>query len=205
MKIRTFGLCYLFAVATVAQAATVGVTVSGGDVFNNGTWTLGYSFLVNTSINVTSLGVYDNGGDGLLVSHDVGLWDSSGNLLASTTVAAGTAAPLDSGFRFSSISSVALSAGSTYYVGAVIGFDDPWLQDPTVTSAPEITYVSRQYEASSGSLVFPDLAGSGTTGYFGGNFQFGAATSQVPEPSTWALAIGALAGLSTLKRRRRQA
>jgi hypothetical protein len=197
------GICAVFALASVVQAGTLGVSVSGGTAeVDTGTWTLGYSFLVNTSINAVSLGVFDQGGDGLLVSHDVGLWDSSGTLLASATVAAGTLDPLNGGFRFAAISPVSLAAGSIYYVGSVNGIDgDPWLQDPVITSPPETTYLARRYEFSSGGLVFPDLSGSGETGYFGGNFEFGA--GGVPEPSTSALAGAALAALSLLRRRLR--
>src|SRR5215831_13602492 len=141
--------------------------------------------MVNSPITVTGLGVFDDNGDGLNVSHDVGLWDSSGNLLASTTVPAGTVAPLLGGlYRMSTISGFALIVGDVYYVGSVNGIDnDGWLQDPTtLIAAPQITYLSRQFEFSSGGLVFPDLAGSGSTGYFGGNFEFG--TSSVPEPGS---------------------
>jgi Domain of unknown function (DUF4082)/PEP-CTERM motif len=176
--------------APSAFAGTIALTTSPGNVATNtGTWTLGWSFFVNSSISVTSLGAFDAGSDGLNVAHDVGIWDAAGNLLASATVPSGTAGLLDSGYRFVSISPLALTASSTYYVGAVYfsNDNDGWLQDPlTLVTAPEITYLSRQYESSSGSLVFPDLAGSGTTGYFGANFEFGD-SSPVPEPSTIAL------------------
>lgn len=189
--------------ATSASATTIGVSVSGGDTFSNtGTWTLGYSFLVNSSITVVSLGVYDDQQDGLNVSHDVGMWDSAGNLLASTTVGSGTAGTLAGGFRFIPITPLSLTAGNTYYVGSVNGIDnDGWLQDPLIIAAPEITYLSRRFESSGGGLVFPDLAGSGQVGYFGGNFEFGSA---VPEPTTLALfGAGLLAGARRLRCRRR--
>ena len=66
----------------------------------------------------------------------------------------------------SAISGVSLTAGNVYYVGSVNGIDnDGWMQDPSVLiAAPQITYLSRQFEFSSGGLVFPDLAGSGTHG-----------------------------------------
>lgn len=196
-------LAMLIASASLLSAGTLGVTTSNDSVFSNtGTWTLGYSFLVNSSITVTGLGVFDAGSDGLNVSHDVGLWDASGNLLASTTVGAGTVAPLNGFYRMSSISGVALTAGSVYYVGSVNGIDnDGWMQDPSVLiAAPQITYLSRQYEFSGGSLVFPDLVGSGSTGYFGGNFEFG--TSTAPEPgSLLMLGSGVLAAAGALRRK----
>ncbi len=193
----------LIASASLLSAGTLGVTTSNDNVFSNtGTWTLGYSFLVNSSITVTGLGVFDAGSDGLNVSHDVGLWDAAGNLLASTTVAAGTVAPLNGFYRMATISGVGLTAGNVYYVGSVNGIDnDGWMQDPsTLIAAPQITYLSRQYEFSSGGLVFPDLVGSGSTGYFGGNFEFG--TSTTPEPGTMLmLGSGVLAAAGALRRK----
>jgi len=184
--------------------STIAITTSPDNVATNtGTWTLGWSFSVNSSINVTALGAFDAGSDGLNVAHDVGIWDVSGNLLASATVPSGTAGVLDSGYRFVSISPLSLSAGSTYYVGAVyfVNDNDGWLYDPiTLATAPQITYLSREFEYSGGSLVFPDIASAGTTGYFGGNFEFDT-SSTVPEPSTIALlAVGLGIVLFTRKR-----
>jgi len=193
----------LLASASLLSAGTLGVATSNDNVFvNTGTWTLGYSFLVNSAITVTGLGVFDDNSDGLNVSHDVGLWDANGNLLASTTVGAGTVAPLNGFYRMASISGVSLTAGNIYYVGSVNGIDnDGWLQDPSsLVAAPEITYLSRQYEFSGGGLVFPDLVGSGSTGYFGGNFEFG--TSTVPEPgSLLMLGSGVLAVAGAFRRK----
>ena len=203
LSLRMILLVGLLASASLLSAGTLGVATSNDNVFvNTGTWTLGYSFLVNSAITVTGLGVFDDNSDGLNVSHDVGLWDASGNLLASTTVAAGTVAPLNGFYRMASISGVSLTAGNIYYVGSVNGIDnDGWLQDPSsLVAAPEITYLSRQYEFSGGGLVFPDLVGSGSTGYFGGNFEFG--TSTVPEPgSLLMLGSGVLAVAGAFRRK----
>ena len=203
LSIRVVLLAVLIASASFVYAGTLGVTTSNDGVnVNTGTWTLGYSFLVNSSITVTGLGVFDDASDGLNVSHDVGLWDASGNLLTWTTVPAGTVAPLNGYYRMAAISGYALTAGNVYYVGSVNGIDnDGWLQDPsTLIAAPEITYLSRQFEFSGGGLVFPDLAGSGSTGYFGGNFEFG--TSPVPEPgSLLMLGSGVLAAAGAFRRK----
>jgi len=203
LSLRMILLAGLLASASLLSAGTLGVATSNDNVFvNTGTWTLGYSFLVNSAITVTGLGVFDDNSDGLNVSHDVGLWDANGNLLASTTVGAGTVAPLNGFYRMASISGVSLTAGNIYYVGSVNGIDnDGWLQDPSsLVAAPEITYLSRQYEFSGGGLVFPDLVGSGSTGYFGGNFEFG--TSTVPEPgSLLMLGSGVLAVAGAFRRK----
>src|SRR5438552_3149843 len=47
----------------------------------------GYLFRVTSSITVSGLGLWDEGGNGLAQNHDVGLWNSNGSiLLASTTI-----------------------------------------------------------------------------------------------------------------------
>ena len=196
-------LALLVSAASLLYAAPLGVSTSGDGVFSNtGTWTLGYSFRVDSPITVTALAVFDADSDGLNVSHAVGIWDASANLLASVVVPAGVAAPILGGFRYENISPLALTVGDVYYVGSVNGIDnDGWEQDPSVlTAAPEITYLSRQYEFSSGGLVFPDLVGSGDTGYFGGNFLFGG--TQTPEPGTLMMfGSGMLAALGAARRK----
>ena len=208
MKSVTLGAIVFAAMLFCAPPTFAGIAVTttpSGIYSNTGTWTLGWSFVVNSPISVSALGTFDAGADGLNVAHDVGIWNSSGTLLASATVPSGTAGALDSSYRFVSISPLALSSGATYYVGAVyfVSDSDGWLQDPlTLVTAAEITYLSRRYQSSSGTLVFPNLAGSGTTGYFGGNFQFGGSAVGVPEPSTFALFATGLGILLAARKRR---
>jgi hypothetical protein len=80
--------------------------------------TLGWSFRPLSEMQLTDLGFYDANGDGLLVSHRVGVWNSAGGLLADVFVPAGTAAALQSGYRYVSVPALTLLPGETYVIGA---------------------------------------------------------------------------------------
>lgn len=89
---------------------------------NDGT---GYRFTVGaTPLAVTRLGMFDAmfgtiDPQGLRESHQIGLWNSSGTLLASVTVGAGTSVPLTGAFRYVSLATqVLLNPGQTYTIAA---------------------------------------------------------------------------------------
>ena len=104
-------------VGPVAWADTPAFT-SGGSVATQPpsfTGTKGWAFLNYSLINymaVTQLGVFDYGGDGLVNSHAVGIWAANGTLLASTTIPAGTIAPLVDGYRYMPITPVLIPPGA---------------------------------------------------------------------------------------------
>src|SRR5690348_15752384 len=64
---------------------------------------LGFVFTANTAFTVNSLGYFDATGNGFQSSHQVGLFDSNGNLLTSATLSAGAGDPLTNSFRYTSI------------------------------------------------------------------------------------------------------
>jgi hypothetical protein len=92
--------------------------------------TVGGIFLTTYSYypQVNWLGYADPTGSALVDSHVVSLWDNStGQIIASATVPAGTAAPLVDGYRWVQLSStVQLNYGSYYVIGAQTDGVDLW-------------------------------------------------------------------------------
>lgn len=172
--------------------------------FTNNTWSLGFKFTTNTNITVNSLGFYDDQKNGLSERHEVGIYDSLQNLLASTVVT--TADPLDGFFRYASIVPLNLAAGQTYYVAGTTGGEN-YTWDPTgFTVDPAITFNSDKYVVST-VLAFPGDGPDNVHGYFGPNFKLdGSVAPQVPEPGSLALLVGVAVpgGLLALRRARRR-
>ena len=190
-----------------SQAQTVAMDFTGGNLGqSNGNITWGWAFTISSSVTVTDLGVYDEANNGLINSHQVGLWDSGGTLLASTTMASGlsgTAVISTSGFgslRFNTISSLGIGAGS-YVVGALYKDADADLlrfAATTVTMPPPFTF--NQGRSAPGGFVFPSLT-SANNGFFGPNLRF--TTGTVPEPGVVVSLLGAgtLSSLLLVRRR----
>src|SRR6476660_2949748 len=82
--------------ATQGQALTPLLSISdlSGLPLGNGPFTLGWEFDANAAVTIRALGVFDDNQDGLGQSHEVGLFNGTGTLLASATVASGTVDPL---------------------------------------------------------------------------------------------------------------
>jgi len=190
-------------VALSAHAGTPALTYTGGDnILGNGPFTLGWEFTTTQVFKVDGLGAYDSGLDGLVEDHDVGLWDNLGNLLASTTIAAGTGATLIDNFRYNSISSVVIGPG-TYFVGALwLDGNDPnvFPGQGTTSTVAGLTYVQNGF-APGGSLADPTGSTGEGASYFGANLTVG----NVPEPMTWALMLVGFGGMGVALRARRRA
>ena len=164
--------------------------------------TLGFTFSVNSAITVTDLGIFDWSLDGLLEAHQVGLWNSGGSLLASVTVPSGTAAVLDGDFRYVAISSLSLTSGETYTLGAQYPTSNLEIVRGSATLfTPSVVNYLEDKQAGGAGFIQPTLSTGATNGFFGPNLLF------VPEPSALILGLIALMGLSacTWRRRRRAA
>ena len=165
---------------------------------------VGWQFSVTSLESLTSLGIYDAGADGLSSAHEVGLWDSNGTLLTSTTIPAGTGATLSGSYRYVFVTPLLLSVGETYTVGALEVPDnlDAFIALSSQTYAPGISYIRSVQTFGSSTPTFsrPDTGASVDQGIFGPTFQF---ITVVPEPSSWALLGLGSAGLGGVIVRRR--
>lgn len=180
------------------------------------TWSLGWEFSVNTPITVTALGFFDLGyyfypaprdpsvqydtQYDLTSSHDVGIYDSSGNLLVWRTVSPGDS--LTNFFRYTSVANILspsplpIPLGTGDYVIAAATFGDYYTWwDPGSVSSSEINFVQDR-SISSPILAYPDQT-EGVTGYFGPNFQYEVAT--VPEPGILVMLAISMLGVFGLR------
>ena len=155
---------------------------------SNAGYTWGSEFTALTNTSITHLGVYDHDQNGLQGNVDVGLWDSYGNLLASTTVT--SADPLVGTSRYRELNTpVALTANERYLVAAYYTDYDSYGQG-SITTDSRVAYYGYAYDTSYyyGGLRYPQYRGQ--TGnpdyayYFGANFLLEAPGPQAPTVST---------------------
>ena len=169
-------------------------TVFGPGSFFNGT--VGFRFTTGVhGLTVTSLGLLDANGNGLNFAHDVGLWTTSGTLLASINIpTSGWDTIYDvpsttDNFVFMKLGTPVRLADNTDYV---MGMSDPasqtdnWTQPQLgpagyfATTSSLGALVTRRYVGGT-SLAFPTGEDIGGQALIGPNF---IAELTVPEPST---------------------
>lgn len=190
-----------------------GISQSGGNLYYIGTspYMMGYRFTVGSSqLAVTSLGMFDSvfstNQQGLFESHQVGLWNSSGTLLASVTVGAGTTVPLTNAFRYVQLaSSVLLTPGQSYTIAAA--FTTSYASNTNADLTRGLT--GSEATSAISSLVSFNAGVYGAFGFGLPNTDFSdalvAANAQfsvVPVPSGVILAGLGIAGVALCKRKR---
>lgn len=204
MKKTAVLLILLGAVLNPAHA-TVVVTPDAETPLTTGGAVYGWQFNVTTALTVDKLGFYDEGQDGLADSHEIGIWNSAGDLLVSAGISAGTSAPLDGIFRIVDVADVFLSVGTGYVIGATRFGNDQMVRDPSsLTVQPGIQFVGGRYLINGGLLLEKPVqtAGAAANGYYGPTFVAGQARGDVSLPATIALLGMGITGLGILRRRK---
>jgi hypothetical protein len=193
------------AISKTVGAESYAITGATGPHSNGSTTNrmIGWIFDANQTLVVGRLGVWDFGADGLLASHQVGIWTGAGTLLGSTIVQSGVASPLagptaeDGRFRYAAVSPIHLNAGSRYVIGGLFNDNDEFIHAATsVIAAPQITFITERFSASGSGFVFPALTAN-RPGLFGTNFAF----DIIPEPATLPLLGTAMFMVSGVRRR----
>lgn len=165
-------------------------------VSGNGGLTLGWEFQVSapSGITLNGLGFWDDHSDGFFLGQtfDVGLWNSSGTLLAESVItSSSTLMPsLDSsgGWRVNTVSPTHLASG-LYTVGALFPVNgaNGIIGDPAnFQTAPGINLEGFVRQIGSSTLAMPNI-GPPYPGamWFGPTFTF----SNVPEPNSKSLLL----------------
>jgi hypothetical protein len=168
----------------------------------------GFSFLLlNSSEIIQGLGAYNGGGAGLTAPAEVGLWDSNGDLLASTTVPAGNAATVIGDFSFNGITPITLDKLTLYYIASyqpsdpITTFQISDYTSPPVDSNVIVNADAYAYAIGTG-LVFPDQSVGFAGAELGANFTNQAIpiATGLPEPATLAILGTSVAGLVASRR-----
>jgi hypothetical protein len=202
-NLTPFALSFLLVAALSSTAASAQIIVydsssatEGGAAYD----TVGTLFQVGaTNLTINQLGVQDVGGDSFTSdsSVDVGIWDTSGDLLASTTIT--NADALETGdYRYASVSALTLTAGAEYTIGALVGSETvPYIDagNGPFSAGPDITLLDDVY--APGSFEDPTNDGGGAIGRWGpADAQFAA----IPEPSAWVMIVAGVAILGCVRR-----
>jgi len=214
-----FALAAVLLAATSLPAATAeaaAYSFTSAPVAVDTQLSLGFTFTADTNFNVTSLGYYDDLGDGFLTAHDVGIFQGDGAsgpgpLLASTTLAAGTSGTLGpNDFRYQAIAPLTLTAGQTYTIAGLspnIGVNDAWVYGgPSEVTGfsvnPDITIpldAARFIYSPPGGVLTDPSDHFSDYQFYAVNFN---GPTSIPEPAAVALLLVGIGGLAAAKRKR---
>ena len=203
-KIAASSLAMSIALAVAPATAQTAITgFSGGSSFTGFSTdeTVGFQFSTASAISVQSLGWYATTGT-LLASHQIGIWDLSGNLLGQATVTPGAAD--GTGFRYTAVTPFTLGVGSYLIGGRDAAADgDNYLTGVSgLTTGTGIAFQGAAVSASGSGFAAPTVISANSGGRFGPNFTY--AVAGVPEPATWAMMMigfGAIGGSIRYRRR----
>ena len=185
-----------------ATAMPIALDLTGGGVptVNPDPFTVGWAFDVNTAITVRQLGFWDEGSDGLAVSHLVRLWNGTGTMVLASATVTNASTPVAGGiplgrWLFEDVVPVTLTPGR-YVIGADGGFgSDAARLQQVISTIAEVTFVEPREISPPG---FPTVVFPGTTpGIFGPTFA-------IPEPSSLMIAGLGMVGVMAFRTRRQR-
>lgn len=164
--------------------------------------TVGWSFEVaGPGVIVSSLGWWDAlPDDPLAATHEVGIWDTAGTLLASATVQVND--PLTGGFRYAELGATLTLAPGTYIIGGrdlVSDGDSYSSTNSALVMGAGITFLQAARSDIGLGFSFPNILNNNPGGRFGPNFIY----TPVPEPGTVLMAAFGLAAVGAAVARRR--
>jgi hypothetical protein len=191
-------LSLVLAVASVSLADTYGFLPPASFTYQN--WSpshvdLGDVFTANQNFDVTALGYWVGTQTTVTAAEDVGLYSSSGTLIASVDGILPTGPQEDGGYVFANITPVELSAGKTYTVVAYTS-GNAWAWGPPSGPVPTNSLITFDYNdfVYTTSLAFTTTTiGASGPNYYGPNFE----AVKAPEPGpielfSCLLGVGAL-------------
>lgn len=175
-----------------AVASNTGTKTDFGSDIN----IIGWAFTVNKNIDITALAYFDYNGISMAGNHDVALYKSNGDLVASTTVTANDPLAGTSKWRFHDITKTTLTTGN-YVIAATVGNDLYTIDPASILWHKNITFTGDVFDSSNTSLPATWLSteSAGVTGGFGPNFV------ATPVPAAMYLFGSGLIGLVGIRRR----
>jgi len=159
--------------------------------------TIGWEFTTTAVLNIESLGVWDELGDGLAEEHAVGIWKLDGTLLASTIISDGTSSLLENSFRWTDIPIFSLEAGSYVVAAYYSDSSDRGAALTSYTTSSEVTFNRNLFLYNNGFTLPTEHWQNFDGGNFGANFKY--STTSIPEPYSLSLFALGVMGL-TLRR-----
>src|SRR3954466_2771792 len=148
----------------------------------------GWQFIVHEPIQVTNVGVWDEGGDGLTQQHTIRIYDSQGRSMLPFTIVNAVESDLDpDGFRYVPVVDSVILRPGTYIISATYDSGGP-SSDPIGTDGTNadnttaVTYLEGAFSTSSDPDEDPGIpVPDGSNGsYFGPNLKFAVITPPLP-------------------------